>query len=76
MATNQNQTGLTAEEILKASEAKPGMKVTMAGFAGTITKVCEWSRATVNGVEGVMVEVRLPGGIGCYSNSDLVPVRS
>jgi hypothetical protein len=60
-----------SEETLKSSTVKVGDKVTMAGFPGTVTKVCEWSRAVVNGVEGVMVEVRLPGGIGCYPCSDL-----
>jgi hypothetical protein len=57
---------------MNACEIKVGMQVTMAGFAGTVVRVCEWSRAVVDGVEGVMVEVRLPGGIGCYSNRDLV----
>lgn len=57
---------------MKANEVKAGMKVTMASFDGTIVKVCEWSRSIVDGVEGVMVEVRLPGGVACYSCSDLV----
>jgi hypothetical protein len=64
---NQTAEARRSEAIVKASDVKAGDKVTMAGFHGTVTTVCEWSRT----VDGVMVEVRLPGGIGCYSCSDL-----
>lgn len=56
---------------MKASEVKVGIAVTMAGFPGKIVKVCEWSRCELDGVESVMVEVRLASGVGCFSNSDL-----
>jgi len=51
---------------------KSGMNVMYGEFPGTIRAVCEWSRAIVDGVEGVMVEVRLPGGVACVSAHDLV----
>lgn len=53
----------------EVSKLSPGQKVTMAGFAGTVVRLyadgeCEGGR---------MYEVRLPGGLGCYCGSDLLP---
>lgn len=45
---------------------KVGDRVTMAGYPGTVTRVCEW---TVN-----MYEVRLASGLICVCGSDLRPV--
>lgn len=50
---------------------QPGQKVTMSGFAGRVIRLyldgpCEGGR---------MYEVRLPGGVGCYCGSDLIPVE-
>lgn len=54
---------------MNANQVEVGMRVTMAGFLGTVVRICEWSRHG----DCVMVEVRLPGGIGCYSCTDLIP---
>lgn len=55
---------------MNANEVKVGMNVTTSGFAGTIVKVCEWSR---HGDE-VMVEVRLDRGTCCVSCREVVAV--
>ena len=53
---------------MNSTDVKLGQKVTTSGFAGTITKICEWSRTD----REVMVEVRLASGTVCVSCKDVV----
>lgn len=54
---------------MSANEVRIGQKVTTSGFAGTITRICEWSRNQ----DEVMVEVRLARGTTCVSCREVVP---
>lgn len=54
---------------MNANEIKVGQKVTTSGFPGTVMRICEWSRTAT----GVMVEVRVPGGLTCVSCRDCLP---
>lgn len=51
-----------------------GQKVTTSGYAGTITRLCDWSEAIADGRHGMMVEIRLASGTTCVSYHNAIPV--
>jgi hypothetical protein len=54
---------------IRTTQPAVGMKGTTSGFPATIVAVCEWSRSD----PGVLVEVRVPGGVSCIDFSDFAP---
>lgn len=58
------------ERTHETSRLNPGQNVSMAGFLGTVVRL--YSDGPCEG--GRMYEVRLPGGLGCFCGSDLIPL--
>ena len=51
---------------------KPGDKITSSGYPGSVVRIYIERQSLGGGMfSGAMIEIRLPGGVGCVSERDI-----